>query len=72
MTTFKWSKYLLMPANNAIHVVLHQEAAPRDIVQVGIVGCIARYIVAMLLSSDMLLSCYMHATLHLQPLQYDY
>lgn len=33
LNTFRYSRYLLVPERNAIHLVLHAEAQPRDMVQ---------------------------------------
>lgn len=33
LNTFRYTRYLLLPERNAIHVVLHAEAQPRDMVQ---------------------------------------
>lgn len=33
LNTFRYTRYLLVPERNAIHLVLHAEAAPRDMVQ---------------------------------------
>lgn len=33
LNTFRYSRYLLVPERNAIHMVLHADAAPRDMVQ---------------------------------------
>lgn len=42
MTTFRYSRYLLLPTREAIHLVLHQEAQPRDIVTAYLQACILR------------------------------
>jgi hypothetical protein len=33
MNTFRYSRYMLLPERNALHLVLHVEATPRDIGQ---------------------------------------
>jgi hypothetical protein len=33
LNTFRYSRYLLVPERNAIHLILHAEAQPRDMVQ---------------------------------------
>lgn len=33
LNTFRYTRYLLVPERNAIHLVLHAEAQPRDMVQ---------------------------------------
>lgn len=33
LNTFRYSRYLLVPERSAIHVVLHVDAQPRDMVQ---------------------------------------
>jgi hypothetical protein len=33
LNTFRFQRYLLVPERNAIHMVLHAEAQPRDMVQ---------------------------------------
>lgn len=42
MTTFRYSRYLILPTRDAIHLVLHQEAAARDIVTAYLQACILR------------------------------
>ena len=38
LTTFKFSHYLLLPKPGGLHLVLHERADARDIVQVGVGG----------------------------------
>eukprot|EP00877_Chromochloris_zofingiensis_P009142 jgi/Chrzof1/4481/Cz14g14240.t1 len=42
ITTFRYSRYLVLPEINAIHIVLHAEASPRDMVQAYLQACILR------------------------------
>ncbi|GBF87876.1 hypothetical protein Rsub_00588 [Raphidocelis subcapitata] len=42
VTTFRYSRYLLLPTKGAIHLVLHHEAQPRDIVTAYLQACILR------------------------------
>lgn len=42
MTTFRYSRYLLLPTRDAIHLVLHQDAQARDIVTAYLQACILR------------------------------
>ncbi|KAI8471816.1 MAG: hypothetical protein J3K34DRAFT_224636 [Monoraphidium minutum] len=42
MTTFRYSRYVLLPTREAIHLVLHQEAQPKDIVTAYLQACILR------------------------------
>eukprot|EP00775_Hariotina_reticulata_P009254 gene9254-9420_t len=42
LNTFRYSRYLLVPERNAIHMVLHAEAQPRDMVQAYLQACILR------------------------------
>jgi len=39
LNTFRYSRYLLVPERNAIHLVLHAEAQPRDMVQAYLQVC---------------------------------
>ncbi|WIA40997.1 hypothetical protein OEZ86_004639 [Tetradesmus obliquus] len=42
LATFRFQRYLLVPEASAIHMVLHAEAAPRDMVQAYLQACILR------------------------------
>ncbi|KAF6259213.1 vitamin B6 photo-protection and homoeostasis-domain-containing protein [Scenedesmus sp. NREL 46B-D3] len=42
LNTFRFQRYLLVPERNAIHMVLHAEAQPRDMVQAYLQACILR------------------------------
>jgi len=42
MNTFRYSRYMLLPGRNVLHMVLHVEATPRDIVQAYLQACILR------------------------------
>lgn len=33
LTTFKYSRHIVLPQGKAIHILLHQDATSRDIVQ---------------------------------------
>lgn len=35
LTTFKYSKHIVLPDQGSVHILLHQDALPRDIVTVG-------------------------------------
>jgi hypothetical protein len=39
LNTFRFQRYLLVPERNAIHMVLHAEAQPRDMVQAYLQVC---------------------------------
>lgn len=42
MTAFKYNRYILLPSPRMIHIIFHQEASGRDIVQAYLQACILR------------------------------
>lgn len=42
LTTFKYTRYMMLPKEQHIHVILHQEATAKDMVQAYIQACMLR------------------------------